>query len=247
MENFQTYSLYYDLLYKDKDYDAEASYVLEKLRDFSIDPGPILEFGSGTGQHAVRFVACGYDVTGIELSADMVARVPELPGLEVMQGDVTHELSCGQYGAVVSLFHVMSYQTENSKVAAVFDNAARHLNSGGLFLFDFWFSPAVCAQRPSITVKKMEKGGVKITRLAEPSVVHSENRVDVNYSIFLEDSKADNISMFTEVHPMRHFGLLELDLFAERSGFTRVFAEEFLSGSKPSEDTWGVCVGYKRI
>jgi hypothetical protein len=45
-----------------------------------------------------------------------------------------------------------------------------------------------------------------------------------------------------EVHPMRHFSLPELDLLADRSGFDRVGAEEFLSGSAPGERTWGVCV-----
>ena len=36
--------------------------------------------------------------------------------------------------------------------------------------------------------------------------------------------------------------LPELDLLAEAHGFSRINAEEFLTGSKPSDSTWGVCI-----
>jgi hypothetical protein len=39
---------------------------------------------------------------------------------------------------------------------------------------------------------------------------------------------------------MRHFGVPEVHLLAQQAGFTVVKAEEFLTGSAPSEKTWGV-------
>ena len=38
---------------------------------------------------------------------------------------------------MISLFHVMSYQTTNADLLAVFATAAAHLRPGGLFLFRF--------------------------------------------------------------------------------------------------------------
>ena len=70
---FQKYSTYYDLLYRDKDYAAEAEYVARTIR--SIVPGArsILELGSGTGRHGRLLAAMGFNVHGIERSAEMVA------------------------------------------------------------------------------------------------------------------------------------------------------------------------------
>lgn len=51
-EVFADYARYYDLLYRDKDYKAEAEYVARLIRKFHPATQNILELGSGTGIHA---------------------------------------------------------------------------------------------------------------------------------------------------------------------------------------------------
>jgi SAM-dependent methyltransferase len=246
-KNFLAYSKYYDLLYQDKDYKAEVSYLVNLLSRCSITSGRLLEFGAGTGKHAALLAERGFDILGIELSSDMVARAPACQGLQIIQGDIATAKGKGTYDAVISLFHVISYQVENAQLIKVFENAINHLDIGGMFIFDFWYSPAVCEQRPSIKVKRIHDGEISITRLAEPKISSLENRVDVNYTIFVEDTKTSELTYFKENHPMRHFTLPELDLIAEGVGFRRVVAEEFGSGNVPSESTWGVCVAFERV
>ena len=41
------------------------------------------------------------------------------------------------FDVVISLFHVMSYQVSNSDIMEAFATARRHLNPGGIFIFDF--------------------------------------------------------------------------------------------------------------
>jgi len=55
------------------------------------------------------------------------------------------------------------------------------------------------------------------------------------------------VEMLSESHPMRHFSLPELDLLGQISGFDLVGAEEFLTGNTPSEETWGVCLIFKKV
>ena len=246
-KNFLAYSRYYDLLYQDKDYKAEVRYLLNLLSRCSITSGRLLEFGAGTGKHGELLAEKGFDILGIELSSDMVARAPACQGLQIIQGDIATTTGKGIYDAVLSLFHVMSYQVESSQLLQVFQNAIKHLDIGGMFIFDFWYSPAVCEQRPSVKVKRIHDGGINITRLAEPKIISLENRVDVNYTIFVEDTKTGELTHFKEHHPMRHFTLPELDLIAEGVGFRRLLAEEFGTGNAPSELTWGVCVAFERI
>lgn len=244
---FSAYSRYYDLLYRDKDYVGETEYIQALLARHGKTQGSLLEFGSGTGKHGGLLAERGFSVHGIERSAEMVACANQRAGFTCQQGDICTIHMGRTYDAVLSLFHVVSYQTTNAEVQAVFSRANEHLISGGLFVFDFWYSPAVYAQQPAVRVKRMADDQVEITRIAEPIIYPNENRVDVNYTIFAHDIASRSVQTLSETHPMRHFSLPEIDLLAETNGFTRIAAEEFLTGKPPGDDTWGVCVTLKRI
>jgi SAM-dependent methyltransferase len=244
---FNLYSRYYDLLYQDKDYAGEAAFLQKLLKQHGMLKGDLLEFGSGTGKHGRLLAEGGYRVHGIELSADMLSRSPETDGFTCQQGDICNVQLGRTFNAVVSLFHVLSYQISNANLMAVFARAAEHLTTGGLFVFDFWYSPAIYAQRPAVRVKRMADADTKITRIAEPVIYQNENRVDVKYTIFATDFASGVTQTFTETHPMRHFGLPEIDLLANANNFARTGALEFLTGEPASEATWGVCVILKKL
>lgn len=239
---FSASSAYYDLLYHQKDSSAEADYVDKLLQLYRIPGKSLLEFGSGTGRHGCALAERGYRVHGIELSNEMVQASQQSPGFSCQQGDISTTRLSLQADAVISLFHVLSYQTSNALLQATFSNASSHLQKGGLFLFDIWYSPAVAAQQPEVRIKRLSTPELSITRIAEPDVYPNENRVDVNFTIFAQHTGTGDLHTFTEKHPMRHFSLPELDLFAEVAGFERLCAEEWMTGDPPSPDTWGVCL-----
>jgi SAM-dependent methyltransferase len=244
---FDAYSQYYDLLYRDKDYESEVAYLHALLIRNGLPLGSLLEFGSGTGKHGCLLAEMGYIVHGIERSAEMVAKVASAKGFTCQQGDITSANTGQKYDAVLSLFHVVSYLTSNAQLQNVFSNAAKHLNKGGLFIFDFWYSPAVYAQSPLVRVKRIKDERFQIVRLAEPVIYPNENRVDVNYTIFVKDLISGGLQTIAETHPMRHLSLPEIDLLALFHGFERIGAEEFLSCKQVSENTWGVCVILKKV
>ena len=246
-DNFASYSRYYDLLYKEKDYVGEVDFLLGLLRENNVPAGNLLEFGSGTGTHGRIFTQHGYTVHGIELSQDMVDKAEITPGFTCQQGDIGQTYMGRTYDAVLSLFHVVSYQTENAQLHAVFDNAASHLNKGGVFIFDFWYSPAVYGQRPSARVKRLSDEEIEVTRIAEPRVWPDKNVVEVNYTIFAQSLKTSELDVFREQHNMRHFSLPEIDLLARASGFELISAGELITNEAPSESTWGVCAVLRRI
>ena len=206
-----------------------------------------MEFGSGTGKHARLLAEGGFTVHGIELSASMVAKTTCVSGFTCQHGDI-REVRLGRiFDAVLALFHVISYQTSNADLLAVFARAAEHLSTGGLFIFDFWYSPAVYTERPKVRVKRMNDAEVDVTRLAEPVICPNNNQVNVNYTIFARDKINGTVKTFTELHPMRHLSLPEIDFLANSQGFVRVCTEEFLTGIPAGEKTWGVCVTLKKI
>ena len=244
---FDAYSQYYDLLYHDKNYKKERDYIHNLLTRFGLTKGNILEFGSGTGKHGSLLAELGYIVHVIELSDEMIAKVKPFPGFTCQQGDITSTNMNQTYDTILSLFHVMNYQIKNKQLQNVFVNAGKHLNSGGLFIFDFWYSPAVYSQKPLIRVKRATNKKIEVTRIAEPEIYPNENRVDVNYNIFVKDLATKSINTFKEVHKVRHFNLPEIDILCDIYGFKRINAEEFVSGANLSEETWSACVALKKI
>ena len=244
---FDDYSRYYDLLYNDKDYIGEVEYIDSLLKEYGISGNELLEFGSGTGNYGRLLAEKGYNVLGIERSQKMVAETRQTEGFNCQEYDI-RSVSLGRtFNAVLALFHVISYQTSNSDLQAVFQRAAEHLEMGALFLFDIWYTPAVNHLKPTTRVKRITNNEVELTRIAEPNVFPNENRVDVNYTIFVQNKKADTFQTLSETHSMRHLSIPEIDLLAKSTGFQRLAVEEFFTGAKVDEQTWGVCFVLKKI
>lgn len=243
---FNEYSKYYDLIYGDKDTLAEVEYIDDLLCRYGVSGGRLLEFGSGTGRHARLLSERGYDVHGIEQSAQMLQMCTPKDGCTFEAGDIAFVSTGKTYDAVLSLFHVISYQRSNARLNQVFSNAARHLSSNGLFVFDVWFSPAVLSLKPSVRVKKLTSDDLEVIRIAEPFSNVNHNIVDVRYTIFVRPRGEATYSSFSETHVMRHFSIPELKLFAESNGFSLLCAEEWVTKQAPSVETWGVCMVCKK-
>jgi SAM-dependent methyltransferase len=246
---FQRYSAYYDLLYRDKDYPAEAAYVVGVLRAASPVAKSVLEFGSGTGGHGQLLARHGFQVFGVERSQSMVDVALRgskdgndcRPGsFDCMAGDINTVRLDQTFDAVAALFHVVSYQTNNCDVLQTFGNAARHLCPNGVFVFDVWHGPAVFSDRPSVRIKRVEDDTTRLTRIAEPEMDVQAGVVIVRYTMIAESKQDGRSTTFGEEHRMRYFFPTEIDLLARQTGFTLEGSEEFLSGNKPSQGTWGV-------
>ncbi len=218
---FDSYSRYYDLLYRDKDYAGEVAFLAAQLRRHAPGAATILELGCGTGAHAEHLARMGYKVHGVDQSDPMLAgaaaRKSSLPAktaahLSFGRGDVRTVRTGAHYDAVISLFHVMSYQTSNADLQAAFATAAAHLRPGGLFLFDFWYGPAVLAQQPQVRVKRLADERIDVTRIAEPVLHSNENVVDVNYTVIIDDKSTGDSKRVQETHRMRYLFLPELAL-----------------------------------
>lgn len=122
---FDEYARYYDLLYRDKDYQAEADYVAGLIQRFNPKAQSILELGSGTGIHAALLTEKGFTVHGIG-SAELLARSLALTKknmisghdrLTFSQGDIRHIRLSRQFDTVISLFHVISHSVRESEPA----------------------------------------------------------------------------------------------------------------------------------
>ena len=246
---FKDYSKIYNLLYADKDYNNESNYIVSLLNEFNINSGSnILEFGSGTGIHGDILAKNGFLIHGVEVSKDMINLSKNLnKNFKLNHGDIRNYVVDEKFDAVISLFHVLSYQSTNKDVSLVFKNAYNHLESEGLFLFDFWYTPAVYNLKPETRIKSVSNDEINAIRIADPVVIENKNLVDVNYNVFFKNKNDEKYSSFTERHTMRHFSIPEIEYMSKTHGFKVIRFEEFLTKKVPSQNTWGVCAVLKKI
>ena len=250
MSVFNSYARYYDLLYQDKDYAAEGAYIHRLIGKFTPGATSILELGCGTGIHAGLLAERGYQLHGVDQSEEMLAAASRRCSL--LSGDIASRLSFSRgdirsvrmgrtFDVVISLFHVMSYQTTQDDLKAAFSTARAHLAPGGIFIFDFWYGPAVVSQQPSVRIKRLEDDAIAVTRIAEPAMRPLENIVDVNYHVFIRHKADGTIEELRETHRMRYLFDPDIDALLAEQGWKPLERSEWLSGKAPGPDTWGVC------
>jgi len=250
MTVFDGYARYYDLLYRDKDYESEARHVHEVIQKHHPGASRILELGCGTGGHAIHLVNWGYQVHGVDQSRSMLdhaaRRIGSLPlaassRLQFSQGDIREIRLNERFDAVIALFHVISYLPCTQDQEAALSTACHHLKSGGILLFDAWYGPAVLTDRPGVRIKRMTDERTEVLRIAEPVLHVNDNLVDVNYEIFVRDRQTDRAKILQETHRMRYLFKPEVERLFSACGLQWVDWFEWMTERPPGCDTWGVC------
>lgn len=236
----------YDTLYRETDYDAECA-VLTRVFSQHGQQGisTVLDLGCGTGNHAIRLAARGFQVTGVDCSGPMLeigrkkAAGRQLP-VAFCTGDI-RTLAVGQvFDAVLLMGAVFGYQVSNAEVRDTLDSVRRHLRAGGLLVLEFWYGPAVIAQRPGDRVRILEEGGVTTLRTSRGVLDTLRHTVDVEFHVW--QMQGDRVTARTrEQHTMRYFFARELELVLEDASLEllKIGAAPDLV-RPPDETTWHV-------
>ena len=225
MEVFQDYAYYYNAFYQDKDYRMETQQVDILLKRYGNNIKKIINFGCGTGKHDIELSRMGYQCTGIDMSSMMIeiakqnAENLKEHNINFSVADIRTYKERNQYDAVISLFHVMSYQTDNNDILSAFQSARNALNIGGIFIFDVWYGPGVLSDKPIVRVKEVEDNNYRLIRIAKPVMDDKRNVVDVCYEVLAIDKKTNETKTIEEVHHMRYFFRPELEFYLRESGF----------------------------
>jgi SAM-dependent methyltransferase len=244
------YASAYDALYHDKDYGREADFIDGLLKGHGgLSTREILDVGCGTGRHAIGLAERGYRVHGVDLSEYMLSRarvrVAELPAsvrdlLSFSVGDARHLDLGRQFDAVVSLFHVISYQASDQDLMAALAVARRHLRKGGLFLFDFWNGPTVVSEGVAPREKTVEDGKVRAVRRTTPVWEKDRDIVRVIYDLEVTELASGRSETSREEHIVRYYFCERLSEWLRRAGFEVLEQAEWLTKAPPGDDTFSV-------
>jgi SAM-dependent methyltransferase len=240
------YASVYDLMYRDKDYDGEVDLLERVFRQYATQPVTrILDLGCGTGNHALRLAARGYEVVGVDRSADMLVRAgqkarEQARTIRFHHADIRDADVGETFDAALMMFAVMSYQIGDADVLAALRTARHHLGSGGLLLSDFWYGPAVQAQGTEERVRTIEDGNSLWVRSAIGKLEPLRHQCHVDFHLrHMRDGRV--IEETTEHHTVRYFFLPEINQFLNDTGFRLRHIAAFPSMHRePDHTTWNV-------
>lgn len=248
---FEQYSKYYDLLYKQKNYLKEVSFVEKIFDKYKItEIRNLLTLGCGTASHEIVFAQKGYKITGIDISKTMLDiaknKIKNLNlenNISLIKGDVRKIKLTKKFEAVLALFNVMGYQISNNDVENTLMGVSGALKKGGLFIFDCWHTPAVLIDKPTNRVKSIKEGENTISRITNSKLDPLKNLIKINFKIV--DSK--NSKSVSETHTMRYFSIPEISYFLNKNGMELVNVYNFLDlTTKVKDDKWNIFIVAKK-
>jgi SAM-dependent methyltransferase len=239
---FERYAKYYDLLYGDKDYEAECDLIQDLLRKNSRGKvATILDAACGTGGHAVPLARRGYKITAFDVSPVMLqqarAKTSEVTfhQMDLRTFDIGKE-----FDACVCMFAAMNYLTRNNEILAALLNVRKHLKTDGLFIFDFWNGLAVLRILPETRVKTVTGDGIKVTRFVQPELDAFNHVCKSHYHLMV--TKGDSVlEEVQETHDVRYFFPQEIVHYLEEAAFEVLQMSPFPELRGPvNETTWNV-------
>ena len=141
MDAYHNLAFSYDRLTNDVDYQATVDFYFEILRREKLEPRTAVDLACGTGSVALILAQKGLDVTGVDLSEEMLcvasqkAHQMEKPPMFVCQPLQQLRLPRGVDLAVCAL-DSLDYITDPKDCREAIRRVYRVLNPGGCFIFD---------------------------------------------------------------------------------------------------------------
>lgn len=133
-------SPYYHILYKHRDYEEAKDFLDTLINFFKIKPNhKVLDLACGKGRHSIYLNEKGFDVTGVDLSAQNIAHARQFENdrLKFDIHDMREVYAQEEFDFVLNMFTSFGYfenESENEKAICA---AAESLKPGGFLLIDF--------------------------------------------------------------------------------------------------------------
>lgn len=230
MASYESFAEVYDLFMDNIPYEEWCAYLHGLLADCGVTDGLVLELGCGTGTMTELLSGLGYDMIGVDSSAQMLEiavekRIQSGHDILYLEQDMREFELYGTVRAVVSVCDSMNYITGEEELLQVFRLVNNYLDPGGVFIFDLNTLAKYEALGESVIAENREEGSFIWENWYDPDT--RINEYDLTLYIRNED---DLYERYEETHYQKGYdldvvcGLLEqagLAVEARYDAFTR--------------------------
>lgn len=254
---FDVYAAFYDLLYKDKDYKAEADYIDALIKRYALQKDAdieLLDLACGTGRHLKELGKKGYRrLSGSDISKAMidVARSsasdsgPDINYYNHSFQDA--DKIAGKFDVVLSMFSAVNYITSYEDQSHTLQNIHGLLKEGGIFLFDYWNGNAVVDYYSPVKVLRKKSGDAEIMRISETNINLLSQDAFVKFTcMYTENGRRHD--EFVEVHHLHYYFFSEMLNLLKSHRFEVLHMSPFMHIDKAADPKdWNISIVAKRI
>ncbi|MFI7306650.1 class I SAM-dependent DNA methyltransferase [Micromonospora aurantiaca] len=235
----------YEAVYRSrgKDWNAEALFIAELIRDRFPAADSLLDVACGTGAHLAGFAKLFGRTEGLEYAEAMRAVAERrLPGVPLHAGDMRDFRLPARFDAVTCMFTAISYAGTLAGMRATVRCMAAHLVPGGVLVIEPWWFPEKFIDG-YVSGEVVRDGDRTIARVSRSTNESGVTRLEVRYVV----ASAAGITQFTEVDRLALFTLDEYLGAIEDAGCAAEFRPPDPSGRDAIVPAGrGLFVGVKR-
>lgn len=233
MATYETFAAVYDTIMDDSLYDRWTDF---SLRHFPKGKTKLLELACGTGIQSVRFAQAGFDVTGLDLSKEMLELAKKRAKtahqtIDFVEGNMLNLSSLPEFDLVTCYSDSICYMQDEVEVGYVFSEVASHLSSGGVFIFDVHSTYQIDDIFPGYTYHENADDFAFVWDSYQDEPPHS---IVHELTFFVKDEDG-RFTRFDEVHEERTYDILTYDVLLEQAGFVDVKVYADFEDSAPTE------------
>jgi len=174
-------SSHYHALYAHRS-DAEAARFIDRLveREGLAEGAAVLDLGCGAGRHARRLASHGFDVTGLDLSAESLrrARPSESATLRFVRQDMRRPFGADRFDHILNLFTSFGYFEDVADHLAVVQNIAAALRPGGSVVIDYLNVRSAERHLNPEEVAERDGATYRISRWSDAAHIHKRIVID---------------------------------------------------------------------
>ena len=141
MESYNSFAEYYDELMEDARYPERCRYILQTADRLGHVMGRTLDLACGTGSLTLELKKSGVDVFGADGSVEMLSEAMQKSlreGFHILFVNMDmQELELPEkIDTCVCTLDSINHLTDENDVQKTFNGVSRHMNAGGLIIFD---------------------------------------------------------------------------------------------------------------
>ena len=142
VEAYTSFAAVYDTFMDNVPYQMWSHFLHKQLVAFDAKEGLVVDLGCGTGSMTELLADLGYDMIGIDNSAEMLEialnkKVQSNHDILYLLQDMREFELYGTVKAMISICDCLNYITEAAELGQVFHWVENYLEPGGVFIFDF--------------------------------------------------------------------------------------------------------------
>lgn len=134
---YNSISKFYDQLQTEVNYQKYSVYIEKIIKRYHKDAKMVIDIGCGTGNLTILLKNMGYDVSGLDISSEMLEKCYKKDkSILWIHQDVSELELYGTYDVFVSFLDTINHITDKRKLKSAFKLIYNYMNDGGLFIFD---------------------------------------------------------------------------------------------------------------